>query len=82
MDQELDICSRLYEIASDNKSRVCVKIKNYNMNKPSYNQIRNFTAKENEDLKQVAFVKYTLNEFEELSQFLGDSMFVDNCKPQ
>ena len=45
-------------------------------------QIRLFTAKENEDLKQVAYVNYTLNEFKELSQILGDFMFVDNFKPQ
>ena len=44
-------------------------------------QIR-LTAKKNEDLKQVAYVNYTLNEFNELSQILGDFMFVDTFKPQ
>ena len=82
MDQELDICSRVYEIATYNKRRVCVKIKNYIVNKSPYIQIRLLNAKENEDSKQVAFVNYTLNEFEELPQFLGDFIFVDNCKPQ
>ena len=62
--------------------RVGVTIKNYNVSKPHYIQIRLFTAKENEDLKQVACVNYTLNEFKELSQILGDFMFFDNCKPQ
>ena len=32
--------------------------------------------------KQVAYVNYTLNEFKELSQILGDFIFVDNCKFQ
>ena len=82
MDQELDICNRVREIATYNMRRVCVTIKKYNVSKPPYIQIRLFTAKENEDLKQVAYVNYTLNEFKELSQILGDFMFVDNCKPQ
>ena len=82
MDQELDICKRVYEIATYNMRRVCVTIKKYNVSKPSYIQIRLFTAKENEAMKQVAYVNYTLNEFKELSQILGDFMFVDNCKPQ
>ena len=82
MDQELEICNRVYEIATYNMRRVCVTIKKYSMNKPPYIQIRLFTAKENEAMKQVAYVNYTLNEFKELSQILGDFMFVDNCKPQ
>ena len=81
MDQELDICNRVYEIATYNMRRVCVTIKKYNVSKLPYIQIRLFTAKENEDLKQVAYVNYTLNEFKELSQILGDFLFVDNCKP-
>ena len=67
MDQELDICNRVYEIATHNMRRVCVTIKKNNVSKPPYIQIRLFTAKENEDLKQVAYVNYTLNEFKELS---------------
>ena len=49
-------------------SRVCVTIKKNNVNKPPYIQIRLFTARENEDLKQVAYVSYTLIELSELSQ--------------
>ena len=82
MHQELDICNRVYEIATYNMRRMCVTIKKYNVRKPPYIQIRLFTAKENEDLRQVAFVNYTLNEFEELSQILGDFMLLDKCKPQ
>ena len=82
MDQELEICNRVYEIATYNMRRVCVTIKKYNVSKPPYIQIRLFTAKENEAMKQVAYVNYTLNEFKELSQILGDFLFVDNCKPQ
>ena len=82
MDQELDICNRVYEIATNNMRRMCVTIKKYQVNKPPYIQIRLFTAKENEAMKQVAYVKYTLNEFKELSQILKDFMFVDNCKPR
>ena len=32
-DQELDICHRVYEIATYNMRRVCVTIKKYNVNK-------------------------------------------------
>ena len=82
MDQELDICNRGYEIATYNMRRVCVTIEKYSVNKPHCIQIRLFTAKENEAKKQVAYVKYTLNKIKELSQTLGDFMFVHNCKPQ
>ena len=82
MDQELDICNRVYEIATYNTRRVCITIKKYHVGKPPYIQIRLFTAKENEAMKQVAYVNYTLNEFSELSQILGDFMFVDKCTPQ
>ena len=47
MDQELDICNRVYEIATYNVRRVCVTIKKYNVSKPPYIQIRLFAAKEN-----------------------------------
>ena len=82
IDQELETCNRVYEIATYNMRRVYVTIKKNSVNKPPYIQIRLFTAKENEAMKQDAYVNYTLNEFKELSQILGDSMFVDNCKPQ
>ena len=81
-DQELDNCNRVYEIATYNMRMVCVTIKKYHVNKPPYIQIRLFTAKENEAMKQVAYANYTLNEFKELSQLVGEFMFVDNCKPQ
>ena len=81
MDQEVDICNRVYEIARYNLRRVCVTIKKY-MNNALYNQIRLFTAKQNEEMKQVAYVNYTLKEFKKLSVNLGYFMFVDNCKPQ
>ena len=45
-------------------------------------QIRLFTAKYKEARKQVAYVNYTLNKFNEPSQILGGFLFVDNCKPQ
>ena len=82
MDQELDICNRVYEIATYNMRRVCVTIKKYNVNKHPYMQIRLFTAKENEAMKQVVYVNYTLIEFKELSQIFEEFMFADNCKPQ
>ena len=82
MDQELANCNKVYDIATYNRRQVCVTIKKYNINKPPYIQIRLFTAKENEAMKQVAYVNYTLNEFKELSQILGDFMFVENCNVQ
>ena len=82
MDQELANCNKVYDIATYNRRQVCVTIKRYNINKPPYIQIRLFTAKENEAMKQVAYVIYTLNEFKELSQILGDFMFVENCNVQ
>ena len=62
--------------------RACVTIDKYSVKKSPYIQIRLFIAKENEAMKQVAYVNYTLNEFKELSQILVDFMFVDNCKLQ
>ena len=34
MDQKLDICNRVYEIATYNMRTVCVTINKYNVNKP------------------------------------------------
>ena len=79
MDPELDICNRVYEIATYIMRRMCVSIKKYSVNKSPYNQIPLFTAKKNEARKQVAYVNYSLNEFKELSQILGDFMIIDNC---
>ena len=78
MDQEPANFHAVYEVATYKKRRVCVTIKKYSVNKPPYIQIRLFTGKENEVLKQVAYVNYTLNEFKELAQVLGDFMFVEN----
>ena len=82
MEQELANCHAVYDVAIYKKRRVCVTIKKYNVNKSPYIQIRLFTAKQNEVLKQVAYVNYTLNEFKELAQVLGDFMFVENCNDQ
>ena len=78
MEQELANFHAVYDIAKHKKRRVCVTIKMYSVNKPPYFQIRLFTAKENEVLKQVAYVNYTLNEFKELAQVF---MF-ENCNVQ
>ena len=59
MDQEDDICNRVYEIATYNMRRVHVTIKKKNVNKPRYTQIRLFTAKEIEAIKQNAYVNYS-----------------------
>ena len=53
MDQELDICNRVYEIATYNMRRVGVTIKKYNVIKPPYVQIRLFTGKENEAMNKL-----------------------------
>ena len=82
MEQELANCHAVYDVVTYKKRRVCVTINKYSMNKPPYIQIRLFTAKENEVLKQVAYVNYTLNEFKELAQVLGDFMFVENYNVQ
>ena len=74
-DQELDICKSVYEIATHNIRRVCVKIKKYSVNRPHFIHVWLFTAKENEAMKQVAYVNYTFNEIVELSQKY-------NCKPK
>ena len=71
----------VYDVATY-KRRVWVTIKKYSVTKPPYIQIRLFTAKENEVLKQVAYVNFTLNEFKGLAQVLGDSMFVENSNVQ
>ena len=77
MEQKLANCHAVYDVATYKKRRVCVTIKKYIVNKPPYIQIRLFTAKKNEVLKQVAYVNYTLNEFKELAEVLGDFMFVE-----
>ena len=82
MDQELAKCNKVYDIATYNRRQNCVTIKKYNVNKPQYIQVRLFTAKENGAMKQVAYINYTLNEFEEMSQILGDFMLVENCNVQ
>ena len=82
MEQKLANCHTVYDVTTYKKRRLCVKIKKYSVNKPPYIQIRLFTAKENEVLKQVANVIYTLNEFKEFAQILGDFMFVENCNVQ
>ena len=82
MEQELANCHTVYDIATYKKRRVSVTIKKYSVKKPSYIQIRLLTAKENEVLKQVAYVNYTLNKFKELAQVFGDFMFVENCNVQ
>ena len=82
MEQVLAICYAVYDVATYKKRRVCVTIKNHSVNKPLYNEIRLFTAKENEALKQVAYDIYTLNEFRELAEVLGDFLFVENCNVQ
>ena len=64
-----DICSRVYEIAIYNMRRVCDTIKKYNVNKSPYIRIRLYTAKKNEELKQDAYVNYTLNEFKNYPKF-------------
>ena len=82
MEQELANCHAVYDIATNKKRRVRVTIKKYSVNKPPYIQIRLFTGKENEVLKQVAYVNYTLNEFKGLAQVFGDSIIVENSKDQ
>ena len=82
MEQELANCHAVYDVETYKKRKVCVTIKKYSVNKPLYIQIRLFTAKENQVLKQVAYVNYTLNEFKELAQVLGDFIFVENCNDQ
>ena len=82
MDQELANCNKVYDIATYLRRQICVTIKKYNFNKSPYIQIRLFAAKENEARKQVVYVNYTLNEFKELFQILGDFMFVEKCKVQ
>ena len=54
MDQELANCNKVYDIATYNRRQVCVTSKKYNVKKSPYIQIRLFTAKENEAMKQVA----------------------------
>ena len=80
MGQELDICNKVYKIATYNMRRACILIKKYNVRKTPYIQIRLFTAKENEDLKQVASVNYILLELKELSQVMGDFMLAEKKK--
>ena len=78
MDQELTNGNKLYDIATYNRRKFCVTIKKYNVNKPPYIQIRLFTAKENEEMTLKAYVLYTLNNFNELSQIFCYLVFALN----
>ena len=82
MDQELANCNKVYDLESFNRRQTCVPLKKYNVNKRPYIQIRLFIAKENEAMKQVAYVNYTLNKFKELSQTLREIMIFENCNVQ
>ena len=66
MDQELTNCNIVYDIAI--YKRAFVTIKKYNVNKSRHIQIRLFTKKKKESLKQVAHVNYTSSELKKLSQ--------------
>ena len=79
MEQELADCNKMYDIATYHRTQACVTIKKYYVNKPPYIQIRLIFAKREETKKQGAHVNYTLNKFTEMSQFLGEFMFVENC---
>ena len=67
MEQELANCHAVYDKATYKTRRVHVTIKKCSANKPSYNRIRIFTAIENEVLKEIAYVNYSLNDFKELA---------------
>ena len=71
MEQELANCHAVYDLAIYKKKRACVTVKKYSVNKSPDIQIRLFTANENEVLKQVAFVNYTLNETQCNVNFCG-----------
>ena len=61
---------------------MCASIKKYIVNKPICVQNPLFIAKENTFLKQFAYVNKTLDDFEEISQVLGDFVFVIDFKTQ
>ena len=82
MEQELANCHAVYDIAAYQKRKVCFTIKKYSVNKPPYIHIRLFAAKENEVLKQVAYVNYALNDSKELAQVLRGSMYVEKSHVQ
>ena len=73
MEQELANCHAVYNLTIYKMRKVCVPQSRSTVwtNRP----IRLFTAKENEVLKQVAYVNYTLKELKEF-------MFVENCNVQ
>ena len=69
MEQELANSHAVNDIARDKKGRVGLTTKKYSVNKPPFIPIWLFIAMENEVLKQVAYVNYSLNEFIELPIF-------------
>ena len=77
-DQELANCNKVYDIATYDRRQVWVTIKKYNVIKPPWIQICLFIAKENKAMKQVAYVNYSLNEFNKLSHTLGDFLLFEN----
>ena len=80
LDQELDICNRVYEIATDNMKRVGVTIKKYKVNKSSYIQIRLITAKDAENLGLVGVYEAKSGKESTMNQQLDMTSLIEYMK--
>ena len=75
LDQELANCNKMFDIAAYIRWQLFVTIKKCNLIKDSYIQIRLYAA----NVKET-YINYSFSKDKELSQDLGDFMFVQNCK--
>ena len=77
MDQELDICNRVYELATYSMRRVWVTIKKYGVNKPPYVQARLFTGKKNEVNETICLFQLYFERIQRTVQNFESSVLIN-----
>ena len=82
MEQDIANCHAVYDVATYKKRRGVCRNQEVQCEQATLHSDSTLHCKENEAMKQNADVNYILNEIQELSQILGDFMFVDSCKTQ
>ena len=82
MDQELANCNKVYDIAAYIEDKFGSRSRSTMLTNLPTLRFDSSLQKRMEAMKQVDYVNYTLNNFKELSQILGEFMSVENCKVQ
>ena len=66
MNEQLKLAHKVVDVVDRTNRKICVTLLRYNVDKPgsSYDQVQLVAGKEeDEKLQQIAYVKYTLEEF-------------------